>query len=220
MLWRCAIRTKEAADRLGVSTATIRLWSAAKNGPYTEFLTDMAKGGGHQRELTDFDVRLLWQVRLLSDAGHTQEEIRGILAKMRDGGYSNLPDLPSSPEEGRALTVSVDAVQAALERQKGAYETRVMVLTTERDHLADALALAQQDRAASEQQRAALQADYNRVSVELGELRGELRTYEARLTDAHDNRRTYARIALVLVIVALVLLAAVVLLALQTGGAV
>jgi len=145
-----------AATRRGVTSGTVRLWTAAPTrnragGPFYEFISDRGKGGQGVRDLSELDCRVLYQAHLLSSAGSTIEEIKTALADMQAARWAGLPELPPTPEESRALTVPMGEVKAALEKQRGDYELRVMALTTERDTLAKARIQAQDSKAASDQ---------------------------------------------------------------------
>lgn len=211
------MRSQEAADRIGVSSASVRIWTAAPTakkpaGPFYEFMSDKGKGGRGQRDLSDQDVRILYQAHLLSTAGSTIDEIRAALKDMEAARWAGLPDLPPSPEEVKALTVPIAEVRATLEKQRADYSAQLATVTQERDHLATMLELTTTDR---DQLRTELQDS----TKEEARLRGKLENIDAQIDELRGQRRLWLRAALVLGIVALVAVVILVaVLALQAGA--
>jgi len=85
-------KTKDVADRIGVSTATIRIWTA-EDGPFSPFISDEARGGRGrvQRNFTDEDVRVLAHAKMLSDSGMTLEQVAAALASMQENACHATP---------------------------------------------------------------------------------------------------------------------------------
>lgn len=205
------MQTIEVSRRLNVSTAVIRQW-AGVGGPYARFLSTSAQGGGAARNFTDRDVRILTLCKKLSDENKKREEIAERLAELEAAGWPSLPEIPPLPgPEGDEPRVSLNEVQAVIAKERAPLEAQITILRGEITGLEQAL-----ERA--EGRADALQTELNEKRDLLNRAEGRLEIYDARLTDARGLGTTWQRIALAAVVIALVLLAVVVVLALQGAG--
>lgn len=72
-------RPQEAAQRLGIASSTLRLWSTHFASELSEFARKVDPGGGGsiaQRRYVDEDIRVLSQVKQLLGQGLTYEEVK------------------------------------------------------------------------------------------------------------------------------------------------
>jgi DNA-binding transcriptional MerR regulator len=138
-------KTKDVADRIGVSTATIRIWTA-EDGPFSPFISEEARGGQGrtQRNFSPMDMRVMAHAKTLSDSGLTLEQVAEALAIMQDGGWVDLPAMPAMPGEdvsmvpAQAAEVMVRNVQHALQVAEGALEKEKTAHEQTRERLLDA----------------------------------------------------------------------------------
>ena len=103
-------RPADAANRLGISPATLRVWS----NQFGSFLEPAARqtvtgaGGGSQRRYSEADIAILSQVKQLLGSGKTYEFVRRVLANEFLSGEVVSPgsDVPTSL--GQALAPRED----------------------------------------------------------------------------------------------------------------
>lgn len=72
-------RPQDAAQRLGIASSTLRLWSAHFANELSDVARKVAPGGAGptaQRRYTDEDIRVLAQVKQLLGQGLTYEEVK------------------------------------------------------------------------------------------------------------------------------------------------
>jgi DNA-binding transcriptional MerR regulator len=128
------MRSKEVADRVGVSDQTIRDWA----GRYKEYLSPGANPEkGAIREYTLEDVRVFATVKRESDRRLPVGEIKTIL----DGGklVEEVPEAPTPDDETvpateHALALQrINVLQRELERTRAAHERELERLVTRLD---------------------------------------------------------------------------------------
>jgi DNA-binding transcriptional MerR regulator len=149
-------RTKEVADRINVSPATIRIWTA-DDGPFAQFISADARGTGgrRQRYFSQHDTRILAHAKRLSDDGKTLDQIADELARMQADDWQALPVLPS--EDSSAQLVTADAAALAV----GKAQTALLAVQTALD----------QEKTDHAQTRAILMDTRQELGVALGQLK-------------------------------------------------
>jgi len=200
-------KTKEAADRIGVTTATIRNWTGER-GPYFDFVSKSARGGGGYRQFTDHDIRILAAIKALSDDGLSPAEIAANLETMRAAGWPDLPPLPPLPgHDNEVPMVTADAASGAIERTRDVLTAQIRALEGQIAKLEDQLA---QER----KERGQLQQRLDGLIDQRGQLAGQLQQLD---TSGQRERQLYRAALIAAAVLALVLLAAVLVLALAGG---
>lgn len=94
-------RPQDAAQRLGIASSTLRLWSAHFAGELSEIARKVDPGGGGsiaQRRYTDDDIRVLSQVKQLLGQGLTYEEVKHRLRPPSVERASSTRERPISAE--------------------------------------------------------------------------------------------------------------------------
>lgn len=200
-------KTKEVADRIGVTPATIRNWTG-ENGPYYEFVSEGARGGAGNRQFTDQDIRILAAVNDMSSERLPPAEIAANLESMRAAGWRDLPPLPPLPgHDNEVPTVSADAASAAIERTRDTLTVQIRALEGQITRL-------ETDLTRERGQREQLQARLEDLRDERGQLVGQLQAVEA---SGQRERTLYRALLIAAAVVGLVLLAAVLIMALGGG---
>lgn len=218
------MKTKQIADRLDVSVATIRVWTA---DVYPEFMSQSARGGGKTRQFTERDLRVLTAIAEMSNRNMGRAEIHAALTDMQAEGWIALPPVPGlPPEEAASPMIPREHAEMALAKQKEILDIRITQLETEIDVLRDAL---HDERA--ERQR--LQSDLLTKERQLGEALGQLATIESATESERSNwlqrieseratwrqsRRLMVYVMIAVALAAAALLIAVLLLALGGGA--
>lgn len=104
--------TKQTADRLKVTTNTIRNWSAI----YGDHLSDSAKPkGAGERRFTDLDITILEYIQGLKGEGSREDEIK---ARLNETSFANseiVIDAQLMPNEAQLPEAPVTAVAAPQE---------------------------------------------------------------------------------------------------------
>ncbi|MEJ5312196.1 MAG: MerR family transcriptional regulator [Anaerolineae bacterium] len=186
------------AKLLNVSSHTLRRWT----GIYARFLSPGASPAkGKPRHLSEHDLRVLFLIATLRDAGFSLEAINQRLEAEQNNGWQGLPELPS---EWMASSGDTIAIEVAASR---AYEiAEVAVLKNELAHITQALQNAQAEvtrlqtelealreqsstrerellskAEEAEHQRQALQIQLLEAKAEVARLEGELKAEAARL---------------------------------------
>jgi DNA-binding transcriptional MerR regulator len=172
------IKTKHIADRIGVTTATIRHWTSPRS-PYYSFMSDGARGGsGAVRRYTEHDMRVLTEIKAQSDDGQSPEKIAAHLAKLKAAGWVDLPDVPPLPDESSTRQViSLDAASLAIDKAREKLELQINVMEGQIGVLETALDTERQERRGLQQQ-------LTEARELVGELRGRLagvRVYQVML---------------------------------------
>ena len=164
------MRPSEVADRLDVSTASIRSWSA----DFAEFLSSKAAGGeGRHRAYDEQDARVLAVVGILKLEGMTKDDIRATLITMQDEDWIDLPPMPAAPP-GVGPVPMIPAHSAATEIQTlhVSHMREIAILEDRIDTLETQLTEANADRVQVRQ-------DLSQARADLARLEGE-RTAETR----------------------------------------
>lgn len=164
------MKTKEVADRLGLDTSTIRVWSGRD---YIDFMSESAQGGGRRRHFTERDVQVLAYVVQARDEGTLHDEIRQQLVSMRQDNWRGLPDIPPKPgHDNEVPMVPAEAASIAISKQAEKLNLQIITLEKQVDLLEEAL---EEERG----ERKQLQTQLTETKEQLGELRGQLHVVEA-----------------------------------------
>lgn len=183
------INITSLAGRLNLDRMTLGRW-IRRYGDYLSPTSNPRKG--KSRILNDTDVRVLYLVATLRDAGIDHEEIIARLDKLQADGWQELPDIPSDWD----LSVQTISTSQAASR---AYElAQVAVLQSELKHVQLALEASQQreralqerigeletekveisgQREVTEQEKQTLQLDLERTRAQIGELQAQLQAF-------------------------------------------
>lgn len=87
------LSTKEVATRVGVSTATLRLWTTQD---YKAFFTPDAQGDGKRRTWRDHDVKLAKLIAEMRSQNMDADDIIATLQTMRANDWKGLPEMPDA----------------------------------------------------------------------------------------------------------------------------
>jgi len=211
------MQPKELADRLGVTSNTVRRWC----DDFHPFLTPTASPPkGKARVLSDLDVRILHYIGQARDLGHTIESITARLDSMQAADWQDLPDIPP---DWTGATETVSVVRAS---EKAFDFAQIAVLQKElefRDQRLieahQALEIAQGRVEALERDNEVLRAsgdataaEKHALELELSQARGEVATLQARLAGyAITGGDKPLPVALIVAVTALAVLVALVL---------
>lgn len=211
------MKTGEVAKRLGVSTAAVRQWTHATDGPYIEFLSASARGG-KSRQFTDQDVRILAAAKQLGEELRSFEEVRERLQEMQADEWRELPPLPPLAGHSDDIPmVTADAASGAIERTKERLTAEIRTLETQITRLEDQVVKLEdqldQARQEHKQEAHALQHQLNELLDQRGQLAGQLQAVEA---GGQRERTLYRAVLIAAAVLAVVLLAVVLIMA--TGG--
>jgi DNA-binding transcriptional MerR regulator len=162
------MKTKELADWLGMSTASIRLW--ATEDEFAPYLSPAGAGGdGKTRSFNDQDARILAFIGGLKRQGWGREQIYLALDDLQAKDWRDLPDMPAAPLSMRSVQMIPElAAENALSTQKAAL-MREITLLGERVEQLEQLVVTERQQA-MEKQEALLR--------ELAEVRADLRAAE------------------------------------------
>lgn len=163
-------RPKQVADQLGISPATLRLWS----NNFSEVLSPSAqsatteKGTAAQRRYTDEDVRYFHRAKQLLDAGKKYEEV---LETLKAEGLPDPEVIAETIEQAEATETSqtssalatTSQMQIALISLREALETKD-ALVAAKDEI---IASQQQTISATERHVTDLQEENRRLRQEL-----------------------------------------------------
>ncbi len=199
------MRTKDVAERLDVSTASVRQWTA---DVYPEFFSASARGG-KTREFTDRDVQILAAIAEMSKSNVGRDDIRIELTQIQANNWQALPPVPGLPiDDGEPQYIHREVAEKAVANVREVLDLQIAQLRREIDTLRESL---EHERS----RRVDLENELRDKERHLGELTGRLGSVDA---ERGRERRllTYAVIAVA--VTAAVLLAVVLLLALTPGG--
>lgn len=200
------MKTKEVADRLGLDTSTVRVWSGRD---YLEFMSESAQGGGRRRYFTERDIQILAYVVQARDQGTLHEEIQQQLAAIRTDNWRGLPDVPPRPGHDNDIPmVTAEAASVAISKQAEKLNLQIVTLEGQISILEEAL---EEERG----ERKQLQGQLTETKEQLGELRGQLRAVEAERKPADYWLKIVAIAVLVTILVAAVVVAVL----MASGGA-
>lgn len=200
------MKTKEVADRLGLDTSTVRVWSGRD---YLEFMSESAQGGGRRRHFTERDVQVLAYVVQQRDEGTLHEEIRAQLAAMKKDNWRGLPPVPPKPGYNNEVPmVTAEAASLAISKQAEKLNLQIVTLEGQIATLEEAL---EEERG----ERKQLQAQLTQAREELGELRGQLRAIETERKPASYWLKVMAGVVLATIVLAAIVIAVL----LASGGA-
>jgi DNA-binding transcriptional MerR regulator len=134
------MKTKELADWLGVSPATIRLW--ATDGEYGRYLTPSGAGGdGRTRHFDDIDARVVAYVSALKARGRTRREIYGELEVLKADNWLALPPMPAAPPGmGAVHMVPESTAQGIIITERAKNSEQIRLLQDRIDELREELA--------------------------------------------------------------------------------
>ncbi len=164
------MKTKEVADRLGLDTSTIRVWSGRD---YIEFMSESARGGGRRRHFTERDVQVLAFVTQMRAGGTLHDDIHRDLITMQGDNWRGLPDIPPKPGHDNDIPmVTAEAATVALSKQ--AENLNLQIITLEKQ-----ISILEGELEAERGERRQLQSQLTEAREQLGELRGQLRAVEA-----------------------------------------
>ena len=157
---RATYSTKEASDITGASTATIRVYTTA----YARYLsTEATPDPGKQRRFTSADLKLIaFAYQLGERESATREQV---LERLAAGDLDQFawqpPAEPESAAHGAAAAESASSALVPIERLQA---TQALMLDAQR----------REELAAA--QVATLQAEVQRLTLELGKAQGEAAT--------------------------------------------
>lgn len=122
------MKTKELADWLGVSAASIRLW--ATDDEFARYLSPTGAGGeGKTRAFSDEDAQIIAYIALLKRQGLNRDEIFLTLDQMQQDDWLNLPPMPPAPSSMRSLRMIPEmAADTALSSQKTSMLREIAIL--------------------------------------------------------------------------------------------
>jgi DNA-binding transcriptional MerR regulator len=168
------MKTKELADWLGLSPATIRLWSLENE--YGGYLSPASMGGdGRMRYFTDIDSRILAHVASLKMQGFTRDEINAALQQLQKTDWADLPPMPGAPpNHGPVRMVPQSTAETAVSAQRTSFAREITILRERVEDLEHEL-MAQRDR--SEAKQEALLRELADMKMQLAEAQVELRLY-------------------------------------------
>lgn len=146
------LTVKEVADRLGVSSNTIRVWTKE----FDAYLSPTAAPGpGKTRMFADDDIAVLWTVKALRAQGVPSEDIHAALANGERleplEGQNSRQEPPIGEDDSQRPT---SAVSMALELVRGQIEG----LQNERDYLRAELTTEREARIDAERRAATAEA--------------------------------------------------------------
>lgn len=177
------------ASRLNLDRMTLGRWIRR----YSDYLSPPSNPRkGKSRILNETDVRVLYLIATLRDAGVDHEDIISRLDKLQADGWEGLPEIP--PE----WDLSIQTISTS-EAASRAYElAQVAVLQSELKHVQLALEASQQreqelqlqiselesekaevsgQRDAVEQEKQSLLIDLERTRAQIGELQAQLQAF-------------------------------------------
>lgn len=154
------MKTGEVADRLGVSTQTVRNWKEE----WREYLSPhlLNSGSGQPLIFYERDVRVLATVAACKEQQFTTEDIKRVLED--EANWVDVPPLPSPAEEAARASVQLVPLSE--------YRREIRALTDERDRLAE-----ERDKARQKLEEA--QGRIEELKETVGKLTGELETRRA-----------------------------------------
>ena len=160
---RATYSTKEASDITGASTAAIRAYTAA----YARYLsTEATPDPGKSRRFTSADLKLIAFVYQLGERENAKRE--QVLDRLAAGDLDQFtwqpPVEPDSADQGAATTESTSSALVPIERLQA---TQALMLDAQR----------REELAAA--QVATLQAEVQRLTLELGKAQGEAATLKS-----------------------------------------
>ena len=212
------MQTKELADLLGVSTASVRDWTI---NLYKDYMSPTAQGGsGSVRQFSEQDARILALVGTLRADGMPHDDILAILEGYKADEWQDLPPLPVAPPgQGPISMIPRESAETAIQAQRQSLTREIAILSDRVEALEEQLA---DERQAHTETRETLTAQLMTATNELGELHGQLqavdREREATAAERSRERQLLTRALVVVAVVAAVLLAVVVLMALSGAG--
>lgn len=184
-------RPQEAAQRLGIASSTLRLWSTH----FVNELSDVARkvdpsGGGStaQRRYTDDDIRVLAQVKQFLGQGLTYEEVKRRLrppsvertrtSKERPPLHSQQPRLQGpNPEMDMAVTAVSEEFQLSIAGLKEALAAKDKTIAA----LKESLGFLDVYLHALKEERDDARRRVREIEQELGEQREVIRELERQL---------------------------------------
>jgi len=200
------MKTKEVADRLGLDTSTVRVWSGRD---YVEFMSESAQGGGRRRYFTERDVQVLAYVVQQRDEGTLHDEIREHLVSMKNDNWRGLPPVPPKPGyDNEVPMVTAEAASVAITKQAERLNLQIATLESQISVLEEAL---EEERG----ERKQLQTQLTEAREELGELRGQLRAIEVERKPAGYWLKVIAGVVFATIILAAIVIA----ILMASGGA-
>lgn len=142
-------RPQEAAQRLGIASSTLRLWSSHFANELSDIARKVDPGGGGsaaQRRYTDDDIRILSQVKQFLGQGLTYEEVKRRLRppsversgapKERNVLHSQRPRLQApNPEVEVAATVVSEEYQLSIAGLKEALAAKDKTISALKESL-------------------------------------------------------------------------------------
>ncbi|MEL6272435.1 MAG: MerR family transcriptional regulator [Chloroflexota bacterium] len=167
------MNTKEVADRLGRSTATMRLWTTQE---YKAYFSDGAQGDGTRRVWNDRDLQIATLIHELKVEGMQTDSILATLNAVRDNDWQGLPE---SPDALPSLAAVKQVADTRLDEREKALRMQISTLSVEVDNLRTEL---KDTRAENTQLRDRL----TERERELGRAQGQLE--ELRKQDTRQTR--------------------------------
>ncbi len=164
------MNTKSVADRIGISSATLRLWTTSD---YREYFSKSAQGDGTRRVWTEHDVQVAAMIVELKQAGMGGDDIRATLASMKEGEWKGLPDVPSELPSVQAMQEIADT---RLNEREKALRSQIALLAGEVDELRGALDAERETSTALREQLTSKEREWGEALGQLKALTGERRS--------------------------------------------
>ena len=172
------MKTKQLGDRLGVASATIRLWSTPEE--YGAFLSDKATGGsGSTRVFDELDARIMAHVARLKNAGMNRDSISATLLTMQESNWDSLPDMPPlMPGQEPIAMIPTEAVSGRIEEIRTRYVHEIETLENRVDEL----------EAQLDNERTQHREDIERLAKEQNDLYRQLGQLQAKLDMTEQSK--------------------------------
>lgn len=181
-----AVKPKEAARAADISIDTLKRWLAA----YSDYFSPGATPPpGRQRNLDAHDLRVLFMIASLRDAGMSHEEVGASLERARADEWRDLPPLPDGfdgdtiPANVAASRASEMVANAVLQRELQLVRAQLDAAATRVEYLEAELADVRGADTSKAQQISALEKELERARGEVAAARARLASYSLGMSD-------------------------------------
>jgi DNA-binding transcriptional MerR regulator len=197
------LKTKELAQWLRLSPATVRLWTTEG---YGEFLSPVGQGGdGRTRSFNEQDARIIAFIHALKQEGQDRDEIMATLKQLESEHWRDLPPMPAAPPGVVTETINLETAETALVTQRNAALREIAILEERIENLEGDLV---QERLKRESIEAELRQELSKRRDEVTTLTGQLEAAKAQVTIIQQERQPAAywlRVIVVIVAIAILL---------------
>jgi DNA-binding transcriptional MerR regulator len=199
------------ADLLGISVQTLRRWTGPTE--YGRFLSPGATPPkGKTRTLSEHDIRVLYLVASLRDAGQDPERIVERLEAEQAQEWRGLPEIPPEwSSAGETVSVEIATARAGEYAQLAALQTQVHHLEVRNQELTLALQDAQgrvvkleQELEVLRYQREASEQEKHKIEILLLEARAEVAQLTGQLSAYSLGRDKPVNVAVLLLVTLLI----------------